>query len=175
MSDHGHGGGGHDDNDPLGKKVGVQAAILAVILAIITISSHRAHTEAVMRKASESDNWNFYQATRLKSHNIELGEDLLSVLAAKSEAAEKVEARYKADKDKYEKRAEEIKKKAEDDEKACERAEKQAFHFDVGEGLVEIGLVLSSLYFIAKKKFFPVIGLISAIAGMAIAIVGALH
>jgi hypothetical protein len=42
----------------------------------------------------------------------------------------------------------------------------------VGEGLLEIGLVLSSLYFISRKGMFPVLGGIAGLVGVAIAITG---
>src|SRR5712691_675142 len=71
------------EHDPVGKKVGVLAAVLAVFLAIVTIQSHRAHTAGIIFKTEANDQWNFYQAKSLKSHNLELGEDLISLLAAK--------------------------------------------------------------------------------------------
>jgi len=42
----------------------------------------------------------------------------------------------------------------------------------VGEGLLEIALVLSSIYFIARKMMFPVIGVIAGVAGIAFALTG---
>ena len=36
--------------DPMGQRVGVLAAILAVALAIVSIQSHRTHTAAIMHK-----------------------------------------------------------------------------------------------------------------------------
>ena len=47
------------DKDPVGKKVGILAAVLAVFLAIVTISSHRAHTAAILSKTNANDQWNF--------------------------------------------------------------------------------------------------------------------
>ena len=41
-----------------------------------------------------------------------------------------------------------------------------------GEGLLEIGLVLTSLYFISRSKLFPVMGIIGAITGVGIALSG---
>jgi hypothetical protein len=38
--------------------------------------------------------------------------------------------------------------------------------------LLEIGLVLSSLYFISRKGMFPVLGMIAGVAGAGIAITG---
>ena len=70
--------------DPMGKKVGVMAAILAVFLAVVTIASHRTHTAAIMHKSSSNDAWSYYQATRIKLHNSELGERLVDLLGAKA-------------------------------------------------------------------------------------------
>ena len=44
--------------------------------------------------------------------------------------------------------------------------------FDIGEGLLELGLVLCSLYFLARKTFFPALGLLASIAGTALGIWG---
>src|SRR5260370_25069978 len=69
-----------EEKDPVGKKVGVLAAILAVFLAIVTIQSHRAHTAAILSKTNANDQWNFYQANRLKAHNLEVGGDVITLL-----------------------------------------------------------------------------------------------
>jgi len=44
--------------------------------------------------------------------------------------------------------------------------------FDFGEGLLEIALVVTSLYFISHKKMFPVIGVVAGIAGALLALNG---
>ena len=44
--------------------------------------------------------------------------------------------------------------------------------FDVGEGLLELGLVLCSLFFLARKGFFPALGILASIAGTAMGIWG---
>jgi hypothetical protein len=43
--------------DPIGQKVGVLAAVVAVVLAIAGIASHRTHTDAIMRKSAANDAW----------------------------------------------------------------------------------------------------------------------
>src|SRR5438552_12653849 len=88
-------------SDPTGQKVGVLAALLAVALAIVTIASHRTHTAAIMHRSSGNDAWAHYQATRVKYHNLELGENLVSVLGAKSAPAEQMLADYEGQKKKY--------------------------------------------------------------------------
>src|SRR5215472_610230 len=98
----------HGEEDPLGKTIGVLAAILAVLLAIVTILSHRAHTEAVLQKADANDKWSYYQANRIKFHNLELGEDLLNALPTKTPEAAETLKRYTKDKSKYAKQSDKI-------------------------------------------------------------------
>jgi len=163
------------ENDPTGKKVGILAAVLAVILAIVTIESHRSHTEAILFKTEASDQWNFYQAKKLKSHNMELGADLISLFAAKDSAtAPKKLEEYKSGVQRYDRESKEISDVAQEKEKEATHAEHQALRFDFGEGLLEIGLVLSSLYFISRRLMFPVVGVIAGVIGLAVAIAGLL-
>src|SRR5947208_11378070 len=88
---------GHE-SDPLGQKVGILAALLAVALAIVTIASHRTHTAAIMHKSTANDEWSHYQATRVKFHNLELGDNLLAVLHANGDGAEKMRLDYEKQK-----------------------------------------------------------------------------
>jgi len=163
----GHGEeGGHDAS---GQKVGVMAACIGVLLAVVTIFSHRAHTAAMIAKTEANDQWSFYQAKKMRSHTNELGLDMLNALAGeKNKAAEEAKARYKKEKERYAGESEEIKKEAEGKGSEGKHAERQALRYDLGEGLIEIGLVLCSLYFISKKKLFPTLAVIAALAGAAI-------
>jgi hypothetical protein len=163
---------GGNESDPLGQKVGVLAAVLAVVLAIVTIASHRAHTAAIIHKSTANDDWSHYQSTRVKYHNLELGQNLVTVFGAKGGSADKMLADYAVQMKKYDQQAQEIQNKALGLEKASEQDEARGLRYDIGEGLIEIGLVLSSLYFISKKKMFPAMGVIAGIAGIVIAITG---
>jgi hypothetical protein len=165
----------HDEghtSDPMGQRVGVLAAILAVALAIVTIASHRTHTAAIMHKSTANDEWSHYQATRVKFHNLELGENLLAVMDARGDAVEKMRVDYAGQKKKYDEQGKEIQESARHSDELAEAAENRAFRYDVGEGLLEIGLVLSSLYFISKKRMFPVMGAAAGLAGLAFAATG---
>jgi hypothetical protein len=161
-----------EGHDPMGKKIGVVASILAVFLAVVTIVSHRAHTEAVILKSDANDKWSFYQAKKIKFHNLELGEDLLNAMTTRTASADKMLERYASEKKRYEKESEKAQESAVETEKEASHIEAKALRYDFGEGLLEIGLVLTSLYFIARSGLFPVLGLISAAAGVAIACLG---
>lgn len=156
--------------DPAGQKVGLLAAGLAVFLALVTIASHRTHTEAVILRTEANDKWQYYQSRRIKYHSLELGEDLIAALGAKNEASEKALERYRTEKERYEKEGRETQSEARKIEIDGKAAERRAQRYDFGEGLLEIGLVLTSLFFISRKKLFPTIGLIAGISGIAIAL-----
>ena len=162
------------EKDPFGLKVGILASMLAVLLAIVTISSHRAHTEGVLIKADVNDKWSYYQSKRIKQHSLELGEELIALLAPKNAESAASLSKIKAEQKRYQGESKEAQEQAEALEHKVEHAEARALRYDVGEGLIEIGLVLSSLYFIAKKKYFPALGLIAGLAGTLAAISGLL-
>jgi hypothetical protein len=163
---------GEHKADPAGQKIGILAAVLAVALAIVTIASHRTHTAAIISKSSASDAWAHYQASRMKSHDLELGQSLVQVFGAKGGAAEAMLADTASQMQKYDQQAKGIQAEAERGDHAAEAAEDRALRYDVGEGLLEIGLVLSSMYFISRKTMFPVIGVIAGAAGALIAASG---
>lgn len=157
----------HDSSDPVGKRVGFQVGVIGILLAVTTIAAHRAHTEAVIHRTEANDAWSYYQAKKVREHVSAVGSDVVALIdpskaAAAKELFDKQRAKYVAD-------GEEIKKDAEAKDHAMEHAEALALRFDIGEGLLELGLVLSSLYFLGRQKFFPVAGLVSAVSGLLIA------
>jgi hypothetical protein len=83
-------------------------------------------------------------------------------------------ADYGRQKKKYEKEGTEIMADARRADEAAESDEHRALRYDFGEGLLEIALVVTSLYFISHKNMFPVIGVVAGIAGVALAASGLL-
>ena len=59
---------------------------------------------------------------------------------------------------------------AEAKDHATERAEALALRFDLGEGFLELGLVMSSLYFLGRRQMFPIGGGLSATVGVLLAL-----
>ena len=74
------------------------------------------------------------------------------------------------DRDRYARDTETILKDAQAKEADSDTQELRAARFDLGEGFLELGLVLSSLYFLAKRPFFPVLGAVAAVIGTALGI-----
>jgi hypothetical protein len=153
---------GHE-SDPFGQRIGVTAAIIAVFLACVTIMSHRSHTNAVIYKTEANDKWAYYQAKSIKRSQY----DIAAKVAAQSPGG--LAADFQKESERYKREDDEIQKEAEEKEGETKFAEHQALRYDLGEGLLELGLVLSSLYFISKKRLFPYVGIVSSLGGLGIA------
>ena len=153
---------GHE-SDPFGQRIGVLAAIIAVFLAAVTIMSHRSHTDAVIYKTEANDKWAFYQAKSIKRAQYDIAARVAS------QSASGLVDEFKKESARYKREDEDIQKEAQEKEAETGLAERRALLYDFGEGLLELGLVLCSLYFISKKKLFPAVGVVSSAAGALIA------
>lgn len=162
---HGH------ENDPFGSRIGVMVSVIGILLAAVTIESHRTHTAAIIYKTEANDQWAFYQAKKIREHLMTVGATVMNALDATQHAQPEI-SKLNAESERYARDAEQIQKQARQREAETELAERQALRFDLGEGLLELGLVLSSLYFLSKRKFFPVLGAIAAVSGTVVALSG---
>lgn len=160
--------------DPMAKKVGVLAGLLAIGLTLVTIASHRTHTHAIVARSEANDLWTYFQSKRIKYHTQELGIDLLTAQGAKGEAADKVLKKFEDERERQKAESEKVKDQAKEKEKESEHAEHRALRYDLAEGLFEIGLVMASMYFLAHRKIFPAIGILGGIAGTVLGILGLL-
>jgi hypothetical protein len=160
---------GHE-SDPLSTRVGIAVALIGVTLAVVTIASHREHTAAVIHRTEANDQWSFYQAKKIREHTSEVGAELAAALG---DAGLKVEAairKLQASSAKYRADAEAIKATAEAKDHETHHAELRALRFDLGEGFLELGLVLTSLYFLGRQRVFPLAGGVSAVLGLALSL-----
>jgi cell fate regulator YaaT (PSP1 superfamily) len=162
----------HDVADPYTRRIGVLVGVVGVLLSVVTISSHRSHTHAVMHRTESNDQWTYYQAKKIRESGAEMALTVLQATLTDPARLEGPAHKLQAARDHYASDATDIQKKAQtlDDETALD--ESRALRFDIGEGLLELGLVLCSLYFLAHKSFFPVLGVIAALAGTVLGIWG---
>ena len=174
MSSHGVPHEAQHTADRAAKRVGLLAALLAIGLTMVTIASHRTHTHGIVSRSEANDLWAYYQSKRIKYHTMELGIDLLTAQGLKGEAAEKVLEKFAAERERQIKESEKIKEQAQEREKDSTHAEHKALRFDLAEGLFEIGLVMSSMFFLAHRKIFPAIGLLGGLAGTVLGVMGVL-
>ena len=158
--------------DSVAQGVGVAVGVIGIILAIVTIGSHRAHTQAVINRTEENDQWSFYQAKKIREQVHTVVSDLARVLSPDETKAQPIIERYIQQSSRYAEETKDIQAEAKASHERTVGEEKRALRLDLGEGFLELGLVLSSLYFLSKRKFFPVIGITAAVIGTAVGVVG---
>jgi hypothetical protein len=142
-------------------------AVLAVLVAITTVLGHRTHTEAVLDQNRATDQWNEYQAKKIRSYNTGLTADLLSVLTlADKDKEEKIAKLYADHQAKWNDDLKEEQEKAEGLERKVEQVEARAARFDLAEALLEIGLVVTSVTLLTRARIYWFLGLAFAAAGI---------
>jgi hypothetical protein len=162
----------HHAADPDTRRVGILVGVVGILLSVVTIASHRAHTQAVIHRTESNDQWNYYQAKKIRENTSEVALALLTTLSSDSAKTEAPARKLDAARAKYAADAERIQDDARAKDEDTKTEERRALRFDIGEGLLELGLVLCSLYFLARKAFFPAFGVLSSIAGTAMGAAG---
>jgi hypothetical protein len=163
----------HGRENPSLAPVSVTMAILAVCVAVVSLMGHRSHTEELLTQNRATDQWAYYQAKNIRLHNYQMSLDLLNLVEFKDkEQAGKVREKYQGEVERYTKEQAEMEEKAKDFEKESARAQRKADRFDLGEVFLEIALVISSLALLSRKRIFWFLGLISGVAGLAVAVTG---
>ena len=162
----------HHAADPDSRRVGILVGVVGILLSVVSIASHRAHTQAVMHRTESNDQWTYYQAKKIRENTSEVALALLTTLSSDSAKTEAPAHKLEAARAKYAADAERIQDDARAKDEETKIEERRALRFDIGEGLLELGLVLCSLYFLARKLFFPVFGVLSSIAGTAMGAAG---
>src|ERR1700749_3750340 len=161
-------------DDPTTRRVGILVGIVGILLSVVTIASHRAHTDAVIHRTESNDLWSYYRAKKIRENTDEVAQTILRTLASDASKIEAPLAKLAAARAKYASDGEKLQDDARSKDKETETEERRALFFDIGEGLLELGLVLCSLYFLARKNFFPVLAVLASRAGSIMGLCGAL-
>jgi hypothetical protein len=149
------------------RPVAFTMSVLAVLVAVTTVLGHRTHTEAVLDQNKATDQWNFYQAKKIRSNDTALAADLLSVVTiSDTGAAQKIAKAYTDHQAKWNEDLKEEQEKAEGLEKKVEYAEARADRFDLGEAMLEIGLVITSVTLLTKRRTYWYLGMVFALGGI---------
>ena len=161
----------HVEHESSLRPVALTMTVLAVLVAITTVLGHRTHTEAILNQDKATDQWNYYQAHKIRSNDTALAADLLSVMTiADKGAAEKIAKGYADHQAKWVDNLKEEQEQAEQLEKKVEQAEARGDRFDLGEALLEIGLVITSVTLLTRRRAYWYIGLAFSLGGIASAV-----
>lgn len=152
------------------RPVSFTMSVLAVLVAVTTVLGHRTHTEAVLQQARATDQWNLYQAKKIRQYNTELMVDLLSALpVSDAKTAAKITDAYKVHLQKWNDDLNEEQTKATELEREVRTSERHASRFDLGEALLEIGLVITSITLLTRLRAYWYLGMVFGAGGTLIA------
>ncbi len=160
----------HAKHDPGLVPVTVSMAVLAVLVATVSLLGHRTSTEEIILQNKATDQWAYYQAKNIRRHSDELFADLTSVIASKdAEAATKLQEKYRAEAERYRDEQKELDAKAHELEQEADLAHRKTDRFDLGEVFLEIALVITSITILSGRRLFWYLGLLFGTTGIVVA------
>lgn len=182
----------HASLDPFDRRVAMTMAIVAAVLACVTMLSHRSHNQTLQNQIRSNDNitlasnqWAYYQAKKIRQYAFEANAEFLAVLRKDmktpeaAQEAERLIERWQARTKKWEGEAAQIEEKArghdekaEQFQKASEEAHHRSDRYDLGELGVELALVLCSVAVLTKRKEYWLTGIAVGIVGVVVAVSG---
>src|ERR1700739_4671778 len=160
----------HAKGDPSLAPISVTMAVLAVLVAVVTLLGHRAHTEEVVLQAKASDQWAYYQAKNIRRHEDEIFTDLASVETTTDAAAlAKLREKYSSEAARYKDDQKEIEDKAREMEAEVGTERNRADRYDLAEVFLEVGLVITSITLLSGRRFFWMLGMMLGVIGIVLA------
>lgn len=180
----------HASHDQFDRRVTISIAIVAAVLACVTMLGHRAHndtlhyqTEGGNEDTLASNEWARYQAVNVRSHFYQAMLEQSKFLSTKADSEghlSAARARWNDQVNKYEsKQLPEIQARAKQhSEKSTEAfarskdAHARADRFDLGELALQLGVVFCSLAILTKGRAFWFLGIASAVVGALLGLTG---
>jgi hypothetical protein len=159
------------------KAVGLTMAIVAVLLAVVTLLSHRSHTEEVVMKGDANDQWAYYQAKNVRIHMYEADAKIAAHLPDGKELAEEFAEDAKVEREGAPAKngkaakdgAEKIQDRARERDAETNLEGRRANYFDGAELFLEISIVLCSIALLAENRMYWKLSFITTVVGIVVA------
>jgi hypothetical protein len=183
----------HASHDSFDRRVTISIALVAAVLACVTMLGHKAHnetlrlqgealqaqTEGGIDHSMAANKWGLFQAQNIRKHMYqtfgELAVPAPELAKARDRWSEQVK-KYEEELPKWKRQAEDLTDKGESKQKKAgqllqqsEMAHHRAERFDLGELGLQLGVVLCSLAILTKGKPFWYLGLAASLAGLGVA------
>ncbi len=163
----------HTKHDPSLVPVTFTMAMLAVLVAAVSLLGHRTHTHELLLQNKATNQWAYFQAKNIRRHSYQTFLDLLSVSDLRDpQRAAQLKEKYEAEVERYRNEQKEIEAEARHLEQEVEIARHEADRFDLGEVLLEAALVICSISLLTSRRAFWMVGVVLGIAGLAVALTG---
>jgi hypothetical protein len=151
-------------HNPFDKRVAASMAITAAALAVVSVLSHLATTEEIIKQQKASDQWSYYQAKSIRRYESEVARDMFAALKN-----DKQSEQYAKNSEKYKKDDEEIQKEARALEDESHLKGREELRLDFGEVFLELAIVLGSLSILTKRELLWYMAMAGGGAGVVIA------
>jgi uncharacterized protein DUF4337 len=146
-------------------------AVLAVLVAVVSLLGHRSNTEEILLQSRAADTWAEFQAKSIRQSGYK---QLASVIDAfelrGSQKAEQTKAQFEQESERYDKEKEVLQEQARKLEEEVQVEQRRGDRFDLGEALLEIALVITSITLLTKRRVFWQFGLFLGVVGIASAV-----
>lgn len=157
---------------PSDRFIGVTMAIVAALLAVVTLMGHRLHTEEVVLQTKAADGWAYYQAKNSRYHLYATDAQLATLIGPQGAAAA---ADWTKKGNEERQQAEEIRKDSERLDAETQAAARRANFFDAAEICLEVAIVLCSIALLTGTRAFWLVSFVGTAIGLAIAGAGFLR
>ena len=149
--------------------ISLAISILAVLVAMVTVLGHRTHTEAVLMQSRAGDQWNEYQAKKIRMENLSVVIDQMGLQPTSDAKSAAKLAEYRSHISKWNADLAEEQEKAREFEAEVRLSEAKAGRYDLGEALLQISVVLSSITLFTRRRSYFIGGLGLGAAGLLVA------
>jgi hypothetical protein len=165
----------HARHNPDLAPVSLTMAILAVLVATVSLLGHRAHTEEVVLQNKVTNQWAYFQAKNIRRHSDEQFADMILLSNPKDpEQANKLREKYTAEAERYRDEQKELDSEARKLEREGEQERRRANRYDLGEVFLEIALVITSITLLSGRRTFWMLGMVLGVVGLMVAASGVL-
>jgi Domain of unknown function (DUF4337) len=151
--------------EPFDRNVALTMAVIAAVMAIVSVAGQILVTEEVLNQQKASDQWSYYQAKDIRRYESDIARDVMAAISAGPAAINK----YAANMERYDKERGEIEAEARKLEQESHLHGARALRTHLGEVFLEIGIVLASLAILTKRRQMWFISILSAVVGAGIA------
>lgn len=156
-------------------KVSITMSVLAVIGAIVSMMGSRVHADMMLNETMAADQWNEYQAQKIRQRNDSVVLDELSVFALQNPASvTALKTKYQSEVDRYTKQTNDLQNQANATQAAVATLERRSNYLDYSEALLETSLVICSITLLTKKEHYWYAGVLIGGTGTALAVIGLL-
>jgi negative regulator of sigma E activity len=151
----------HSARNSFEKMIAASMAVVAALLAVVSVFGQHYNTEQILQQQASSDQWAYYQAKDIRKYIAQATVDLMKAERSDKQALD----RYEKDNQRYKTEGQQIQTEARRLEAERDRSGNKAHQFHSGEIYLEVAIVLLSLSILTKRKMLAYLGFFSAATG----------